>query len=64
MGINVEDKFACFKAVEETISKVEDESSVMFWKRDCRKIKAMRVSQTIKPELIYSEITYCCIHGG
>lgn len=64
MGINVEDKFASFKAVEEAIGKLEDESSVTFWRRDCRTIKAARVSQTIKPELVYSEITYCCIHGG
>ena len=60
----MKDKFASFKAVEEVISKLEDESSVTFWKRDCRKIKAARVSQTIKPELVYSEITFCCIHGG
>ena len=64
MGINVKDKFISFKAVEDAISKLEDESSVTFWRRDCRTIKAARVSYTIKPELVYSEITYCCIHGG
>ena len=62
MGINMEDKFASFKAVEEAIGKLEDESSVTFWRRVCCMIKAARVSQTIKPELLYSEIMYCCIH--
>ena len=63
MGINVNDKFSSFKAVEEAISKLEDESSVTFWRRDCRTIKAARVSQPMKPGLVYAEITYCCIHG-
>ena len=64
MIINTEDKFASFKEVEEAMLKLENESSVTFWRRDCRRIKSARVSQTIKPELVYSEITYCCIHGG
>ena len=64
MPINVNDKFSSFKAVEEGISKLEDESSVTFWRRDCSTIKAARVSQVIKPELVYAEITYCCVHGG
>ena len=64
MIINTEDKFASFKEVEEAMLKLENESSVTFWRRDCRRIKSARVSQTIKPELVYSEITYCFIHGG
>ena len=39
-----EDKFASFKVVEEAISKLDDESSVTFWRRDCSTIKAARVS--------------------
>ena len=34
-----------FKAVEEAISRIEDESSATFWQRDCHTIKAARVSQ-------------------
>ena len=40
-----------------------DESSVTFLQRDFRTIKAARVSQLMKLELVYTEITYCCIHG-
>ena len=64
MVINAKDKFASFNEVEEAMSRLENESKVTYWRRDCRKIKAARVSQTIKPELVYSEIMYCCIHGG
>lgn len=61
MGINVKDKFVSFRVVEEAILKLKDKSSVAFY---CYTIKAVRVSHTIKPELVYSEIMYCCIHGG
>ena len=63
MIINAEDKFASFKEVEEAMLKLENESSETR-RRDCCRIKSARVSQTIKPKLVYSEITYCCIHGG
>ena len=44
MIINTEDKFASFKEVEEAMLKLENESSVTFWRS---RIKSARVSQTI-----------------
>ena len=51
-----------FKAVEKAISRIEDESSATFWQRDCHTIKAAGVSQSMKAELVYAEITYYCMH--
>ena len=50
----------------ESFAKLENSHFVKFWKRDTRTVEAARkrMNKSIKPELKYYEIKYCCIHGG
>ena len=62
----VGDCFESFAKLEARVEKFENSHFVKFWKRDTRTIEAARkrMNRSIKPELKYYEIKYCCIHGG
>lgn len=62
----VGDCFESFAKLEARMEKFERSHFVKFWKRDTRTIEAAkkRMDKSIKPELKYYEIKYCCIHGG
>ena len=62
----VGDCFESFAKLEARVEKFENSHFVKFWKRDTRTVKAARkrMNKSIKPELKYYEIKYCCIHGG
>ena len=61
----VGDCFENFTKLEARVEKFENSHFVKFWKRDTRTIEAAtkRMNKSIKPELNYYEIKYCCIHG-
>ena len=60
------DCFESFAKLEARVEKFENSHFVKFWKRDTRTVEAARkrMNKSIKPELKYYEIKYCCIHGG
>ena len=62
----VGDCFESFAKLEARVEKFENSHFVKFWKRDTRTVEAARkrMNKSIKPELKYYEIKYCCIHGG
>ena len=62
----VGDCFESFAKLEARVEKFENSYLVKFWKRDTRTIEAARkrMNRSIKPELKYYEIKYCCIQGG
>ncbi|CAH0547429.1 unnamed protein product [Brassicogethes aeneus] len=57
-------KFQHIEEVEDAIEHFSRENYIKLWKRDCRKISSSRVLKQIKPELMYYEVRYACIHGG
>ena len=62
----VGDCFESFAKLEARVEKFENSHFVKFRKRDTRTVEAARkrMNKSIKPELKYYEIKYCCIHGG
>ena len=58
--------FESFAKLEASVEKYERSHFVKFWKRDTRTIETAgrRMNKSLKPELKYYEIKYCCIHGG
>lgn len=66
-NIQVGTVFDSFSALEEEINKFQKENSVQFYIRDSRKIEAAKrraPNRNFNASLVYSEIVYCCIHGG
>ena len=68
MNIEVDAEFDSFSALEKEIDKFQKRSySVQFYVRDSRKIEAAKrraPNRNFNAKLVYSEIVYCCIHGG
>jgi len=61
-----------FSSLEELKDKIDEYSAVTFtqlWIRDARTIEAAakrvpKRAASMKAELKYAEVVYCCIHGG
>ena len=65
--IEVGSVFGSFSALEEEIGIFQKSNSVQFYIRDSRKIEAAKrraPHRKFNENLVYSEIVYCCIHGG
>ena len=65
--IEVGSVFDSFSALEEEISRFQKNNIVQFYVRDSRKIEAAKrraLNKKFNENLVYSEIVYCCIHGG
>ena len=66
-SLEVGSVFSSFSALEEEISTFQKNNSVQFYIRDSRKIEAAKrraPHRKFNDNLVYSEIVYCCIHGG
>ena len=64
---SVNAKFSSFEELEGEIDKYQRDNYVQFYRRDSRTIEtAMRraPNRNFKSEIRYSELVYCCIHGG
>jgi len=59
-------EFANFNDLTSTLAEYQKQASVQYWKRDARTVisAAKRVTRPLKPELVYYDLRYCCIHGG
>ena len=69
LGVNIEVDavFDSFSALEKENDKFQKRNSVQFYVRDSRKIEAAKrraPNRNFNAKLVYSEIVYCCIHGG
>ena len=67
LTIEVGSVFDSFSALEEEISRFQKNNIVQFYVRDSRKIEAAKrraLNKKFNENLVYSEIVYCCIHGG
>ena len=65
--IEVGGVFGSFCSLVEQINKFQKDNSVQFYIRDSRKIEATKrraPHRKFNENLVYSEIVYCCIHGG
>ena len=63
----VGEKFPSLEAFESKLERHKNVVFAEFWKRDSRTISGARkrgVEKSIKPELKYYEVKYCCILGG
>ena len=60
----VGEAFGSYSELQDRISKYEQCKFVKFWKRDSRTMKAARVRKYLSEDLVYYEVTFCCIHGG
>ena len=63
----VGEKFPSLEAFESKLERHKNVVFAEFWKRDSRTISGARkrgVEKSIKPELKYCEVKYCCILGG
>ena len=63
----VGEKFPSLEAFESKLERHKNIVFAEFWKRDSRTIPGARkrgVEKSIKPELKYYEVKYCCILGG
>ncbi|XP_065684323.1 uncharacterized protein LOC136096699 [Hydra vulgaris] len=63
------DVFLSFEDLKANIKKYEDANFVQLWMRDAKTINAARKSipkraSIMAPQIKYSFIKYCCIHGG
>ena len=66
-NIEVGSVFGSLSALEEEIGRFQNNNSVQFYIRDSRKIEAAKrraPHRKFNENLVYSEIVYCCIHGG
>ena len=66
-NMEVDTMFDSFSALEKEIDKFQKRNSVQFYIRDSRKIEAAKrraPNRIFNTRLVYSEIVYCCIHGG
>ena len=61
-NMEVDTMFDSFSALEKEIDNFQKRNSVQFYMRDSRKIEAAK--RALNTRLVYSEIVYCCIHGG
>lgn len=67
--IVVGDMFDNFEAVESRIAAYSTAKFTQLWMRDSRTIAAAakrvpKRAASMKPELKYAQLKYCCIHGG
>ena len=65
----VGENFASFVELEQKIEKYQKIYSTQLYRRDSRKIdsackRAPKKYINVKKELEYTDIRYCCIHGG
>ena len=68
-GIEVGSLFESFLVLEEEeIKKYQKRHHVQFYTRDSRKIMTAKqrapTDRIFNDNLVYSEITYCCVEGG
>ncbi|XP_047145569.2 uncharacterized protein LOC124818598 [Hydra vulgaris] len=68
-GFTCKDVFLSFEDLKANIKKYEDANFVQLWMRDAKTINAARKSipkraSIMAPQIKYSFIKYCCIHGG
>ena len=65
--IEIGSAFSSLSALEEEIGRFQKNNSIQFYIRDSRKIEAAKrraPHRKFNENLVYSEILYCCIHGG
>ncbi|XP_047146768.1 uncharacterized protein LOC124819321 [Hydra vulgaris] len=68
-GFTGKDVFLSFEDLKANIKKYEDANFVQLWMRDAKTTNAARKSipkraSIMAPQINYSFIKYCCIHGG
>ena len=66
-NMKVDTMFDSFSALEKVIDNFQKRNSVQFYIRDSRKMEAAKrrvPNRNFNTRLVYSEIIYCCIHGG
>lgn len=68
VAFTVGQKFESFEVLEGKIKEFEKECFVQLWKRDARTLEAARKRvdrcKSMKADLKYYQMKYCCIHGG
>ncbi|KAL1492231.1 hypothetical protein ABEB36_012713 [Hypothenemus hampei] len=56
--------FKTFEEVSSAMEQYEAKTFAKYWKRDARLITSSRIKKTLRPELKYYEVKFCCIFGG
>ena len=63
---SVGEKFHIYKELQLKVAAYEKTNFVQLWKREARTISSAmkRIDRSMKPELEYYQLKFCCIHGG
>ena len=66
LSFSIGEKFKTYEDLKVKIANFEKTSFIQLWKRDARTVEAAgkRIDRFMKPELLYYQLKFCCIHGG